>query len=61
MTVRLTGPAFVPLAWGMLALGSALPLVLWQGLVGNPAPLWFLFVRAGALLALLFAARRLPA
>jgi hypothetical protein len=60
MTVRTPGPALAPLAWGALALGSALPLILWQELAGNPAPLWLLVAQAGALLALFFAARRLP-
>ncbi len=60
MTVRTPGPSLAPLVWGALALGSALPLILWQELSGTPAPLWFLFAQAVALLALLFAARRLP-
>ena len=60
MTVRTPGPSLAPLAWGALALGSALPLILWQELSGTPAPLWFPFAQAVALLALLFAARRLP-
>ncbi len=53
MSMRTPSPAFAPLAWGALALGSALRLILWQELSGAPAPLWLL-------LALLFAARRFP-
>lgn len=60
MSLRMPSPAFAPLAWGALALGSALPLILWQELSGAPAPLWLLLAQAGALLALLFAARRFP-
>ncbi len=48
-------------AWGALALGSALPLILWQELSGTPAPLALLLAQPLALLALLLAARRLPA
>ena len=29
MTVRTPGPSLAPLVWGALALGSALPLILW--------------------------------
>ena len=54
-------PLFSPLAWGALALGSAIPLILWQELSGNPVPIWLLIAQALALLALLFAAHRLPA
>jgi hypothetical protein len=61
MSLRTPSPAFAPLAWGALALGSALPLILWQELSGAPAPLWLLLAQAGALLALIFAPRRLPA
>lgn len=60
MTVRASGLTFALLAWGALALGSALPLILWQELAGNLAPLWLLSAQAGVLLALFFAARRLP-
>jgi membrane protease YdiL (CAAX protease family) len=60
MSMRTPSPALAPLAWGALALGSALPLILWQELSGAPAPLWLLLAQAGALLALLFAARRFP-
>ncbi len=54
-------PLFSPFAWGALALGSALPLILWQELSGNPVPVWLLLAQALALLALLVAAHRLPA
>jgi len=61
MITRTLAPALALLAWGALAIGSALPLILWQELTGaSEAPLWLLFTQAGALLVLLLAARRLP-
>ncbi len=53
--------ALAPVAWGAAAIGSGLPLVLWQELVGPSSWPWLPLAQAGALLVLLAASRILPA
>ncbi len=53
--------ALALIAWGMMAVGSVLPIVLWQELTGRPAWPWVPLAQAAVLLALLAACRLLPA